>query len=307
MEVILIMKHTYRKSSFARRRAKLRRYRFILFVILIAVSVISIWHCFQKLSELISLAETAHAQTGAENSPTLFSILQEGKDDSNSSSSNLPYYSADEAYRIALDGLSQDGIPTGCESVSTVCVLQYWGIDITPDTFIQNYLPCESFLVKGETIYGPDPNESFAGDPYTSGSLGCFSNVIIKALDAMKADGYAGIRDFQFLNIRDQSLASLADTYVTRGIPVIVWATMNMQPSYDGMEYYLKDGSLFTWTAREHCMVLCGFSDSSFYLMDPMADGEIVAYDKDVSETRFDELEQQVVVLVKKKIESPTH
>lgn len=95
------MNHTYRKSSFARRRAKLRRYRFILFVILIAVSVISIWHCFQKLSELISLAETAHAQTGAENSPTLFSILQEGKDDSNSSSSNLPYYSADEAYRIA--------------------------------------------------------------------------------------------------------------------------------------------------------------------------------------------------------------
>ena len=37
---------------------------------------------------------------------------------------------------IEMNGLSQDGIPTGCESVSAVMVLNYWGVDITPEEFI---------------------------------------------------------------------------------------------------------------------------------------------------------------------------
>ena len=50
---------------------------------------------------------------------------------------------AKEEACIKMTGLSQKDIPTGCESVSTVMVLNYLGVEIEPETFIDNYLPCK--------------------------------------------------------------------------------------------------------------------------------------------------------------------
>lgn len=87
---------------------------------------------------------------------------------------------------IEMNGLSQDGIPTGCESVSAVMVLNYWGVDTTPEEFIDNYLPRQKFYQVDRILYGPDPEEAFAGDPYSANSLGCYPKVILKALGNMK-------------------------------------------------------------------------------------------------------------------------
>lgn len=215
---------------------------------------------------------------------------------------NTVYSSPSEEERksgafITMKGLSQDGIPTGCESVSTVMALQFMGVEITPEEFIGNYLPCENFWKENGSIYGPDPDECFAGNPYEAGSLGCFAGVIEKSLKNMKKANYPGMENIRIENVSGMELKKLAETYISREIPVIVWVTIDMEPSYEGMEYYLKDGSLYVWRAREHCMVLCGYDEENYYLMDPLSDGRMVSYNLETVEARYEELGMQAVVL----------
>ena len=202
-----------------------------------------------------------------------------------------------ESMFIEMKGLSQDGIPTGCESVSTVMVLNYWGVDITPETFIDNYLPCQSFYRVDGALYGPDPEEAFAGNPYTTNSLGCYPKVILKALGNMKNCRVPGMDSLKFADISDMELTQIIDNYIVNNIPVLLWCTMGMNPVRDGMQYHLDDGSLYTWRAGEHCMVLCGYDKENYYLMDPLAGGEKVGYPKEIVEERYKEMGRYAVVV----------
>lgn len=67
---------------------------------------------------------------------------------------NVPFISQNNKY------------PTGCESVSTVMALQYAGVDMTVENFIDNYLD------KGSNK-SFDPNICFGGDPYSTSGYGC--------------------------------------------------------------------------------------------------------------------------------------
>ena len=83
---------------------------------------------------------------------------------------------------ISVQGISQKGIPTGCETVSTVALLHYFGIDIDVDDFIENHLPCQDFYYQNGKLYGANRHQAFAGNPYKKSSLGCYPKVIMKAL-----------------------------------------------------------------------------------------------------------------------------
>jgi len=69
--------------------------------------------------------------------------------------------------------------PTGCESLSAVMLLQYLGLSITPQCFIEKYLPRRPYL----RSTGPDPRRCFVGDPTDPDSMGCYAPVIAAALD----------------------------------------------------------------------------------------------------------------------------
>ena len=45
----------------------------------------------------------------------------------------------------------------GCESISSVMLLQAVGIDIDPDTFIARDLPHAPYWEQDGKLYGPDP------------------------------------------------------------------------------------------------------------------------------------------------------
>lgn len=199
--------------------------------------------------------------------------------------------------RIPFHGLSQSEIPTGCESVSTVAVLQHYQIQISIDEFISAYLPCDTFYWKDNKLYGPDPREFFVGNPYSKSSLGCYPDVIMKALKKMKNKGYPGMDELSFQKVTDSNLDALVTEYVAKQIPVILWITIGMKEPYDGMQYYLENGSLYTWKAQEHCAVLCGYDEESYYIMDPLADGEIIAYPKDLVEKRYEEMGRNAIVI----------
>ena len=54
----------------------------------------------------------------------------------------------------------------GCESISSVMLLQAVGIGIDPDTFIARDLPHAPYWEQDGRLYGPDPWQVYPGDPH---------------------------------------------------------------------------------------------------------------------------------------------
>ena len=72
-----------------------------------------------------------------------------------------------EKQLINVPYLSQSpGYPTGCESVSSVMLLQYLGYEITVDEWIKQYLEQQEFETRAGIVYGGDPRKVFCGNPY---------------------------------------------------------------------------------------------------------------------------------------------
>ncbi len=186
-------------------------------------------------------------------------------------------------------------LPTGCESVAAAMVLQYYGVNITAEEFASSWLECnENFYSSNGKLYGPDPNEVFAGNPFTYNSYGCFADPIVKAINRSSTNCTAK-------KIIGNSLEQLCEDYIDNNEPILIWATMNMKESCEGETWYLENGSAFTWISGEHCLVLVGYNDDYYFLNDPMSDS-IVAYQKNIVEKRFAELGEQAIYITKDQL-----
>ena len=184
--------------------------------------------------------------------------------------------------------------PTGCESVSTVTVLRFYGENITAAKFIDEYLPKSAgFYYESGRRYGPSLYDFFIGNPRTAASYGCMAPVIEKAL----CDYFGGSERVK--NTTGAELSELCDEYIDNGIPVIMWATINMLETNPKNTWYLKDGTRFSWPGNEHCLVLTGYDADSYYFNDPYA-GKTVKYKKQTVKDRYAELGRQSVVILKK-------
>lgn len=191
--------------------------------------------------------------------------------------------------------------PNGCEAVSTVMALNYAGIDIGVDEFIDNYLdmsPLPEIRDDGE-LWGYSPWEYFLGDPRDYDGLCCYAPAITKALDK-----FVDTEKYEVIELHGASLDELCRDYVMQGDPVIVWATMYMNYPYEpGWEWNVIDGGegeTFSWVAPIHCLLLVGFDSDYYYFNDPTA-GEKVAYPKWDSEVAYEGLYEQAIVVRQKK------
>lgn len=192
---------------------------------------------------------------------------------------------------LEVDYLGQGGYPTGCESVTAVMALRYAGYDISVEEFIDCYLPQGDFWVEGEQAYGDDPYQCFVGDPYSSSGFGCFAPALATALA-----GVAG--EDAVADLTGTSLNSLCRKYIDQGTPVILWATMDMREPTAGRSWILADsGETFTWTAGEHCLLLVGYDQNSYYFNDPYEDKGLTAYDRQLVETRYQQMGSQALAL----------
>ena len=184
--------------------------------------------------------------------------------------------------------------PTGCESVSAVMALRFLGLPITVDEFIEKDLACKDLHREHGVLYGPDPNKYFIGDPHTNddGSYGCYAGAIMDAIKRTRKR----YPDFGWepINLTGLDVEMLAEKYVQRGVPVIFWATMDMEPVRKGGQWKLEDGTDFVWPAGEHCLVLTGHTDHGYRFHDPRT-GTAVIYASDICEARFQELGRQAV------------
>ena len=185
--------------------------------------------------------------------------------------------------------------PTGCESVSTVMLLQFLGISITVDEFIENYLEKEEFETRNGELFGPDPRKYFVGSPYDEESFGCYAPVIKESLEHVLGEEY------RVLDKTGTDTKELIRDYIDRGMPVIYWACINMREPIIGPEWKLKEtGENFTWISNEHCMLLVGYDEENYYFNDPYENHGVIGYPKDVVEDRHAAQHMQAVVVEKR-------
>lgn len=182
--------------------------------------------------------------------------------------------------------------PTGCESVSTVMLLQYLGYAVSVDGFIEEYLDRQVFEEREGLLYGPDPRRAFAGSPYDPDSFGCYAPVIARALERIVSDRYA------VQNETGREISDLLAAYIDREMPVILWACMDLRPSIVGPSWrLLEGGDIFTWRSNEHCMLLVGYDAEQYFFNDPYENHGCVAYPRALTEQRYKEQGMQAVSL----------
>ncbi len=191
----------------------------------------------------------------------------------------------------------RDKYPTGCESVTAVMALQYAGVEITVEEFIDQYLPqgeAPHYDEFGNYI-GADPWEEFLGSPYSEEGWGCYAPVIAGAIEQVLSD--REVSGLEVKELRGKDLSTLCEEYVENGVPVMVWATIDMEEPVESTEYILEDtGEEFTWIYPLHCLLLTGADEDFYYFNDPLA-GKDVPYPKDQVETAYRGVGAQAIAL----------
>lgn len=196
--------------------------------------------------------------------------------------------------RIDVPYLDQSqAAPTGCESVSAVMLLNWLGVDISIRDFIDRYLDKEDFQTRGGILYGPDPREAFAGDPYDPEAMGCYAPVIQRALERLIG------RDYEVIDETGTDIDTLVRRYIAgEGTPVLLWATIDLKPFVPGPSWRLvRDGSEFTWRSNEHCMLLVGCDEAHYIFNDPWNNNGVVAYERALVRARHAEQYSQAVAI----------
>ncbi len=178
----------------------------------------------------------------------------------------------------------------GCEGVSAVMLLNYYGIDIDCDYFFGNALDTFPFTYAWQTntYYGEDMDRFYVGDPSHEFGKGCFAPVIKTAIEKIVPDDYIAVVE------QGGTVEKLVDKSLKKkGQLILLWATSYMRDSFDGTVWRInRTNGAFTFHAYMHCMVLVGYDDvrDYYYFNDPL-EGKVVAYNKRLVEKSSKSLE----------------
>ncbi len=199
---------------------------------------------------------------------------------------------------LEIPYISQEGIlPTGCELISAMMVLSHYGADVTIEDVVDNTF-CAYPVTEGDRTHGYSPYRAFIGSPYDESSFGCYPPVIVDMMNKLLPKG-KGAAD-----ITGMELSDIAEIYLPQGVPVLVWATINMMETESRVGWYLldDDGSetdeWYNWKANEHCLVLVGYDEEQYYFNDPYEGNGLVGYERELVETRYAEIGKCAVVVM---------
>lgn len=187
----------------------------------------------------------------------------------------------------------------GCESISTVMLLQYLGIAIDPDDFIDHHLPRGWSTGTGADMVAPDPMYYYINEPRDLSGWGCYAPCIVNAIQSvLEARGLADT--YTVVDETGKTAAQLCEEYIDNGMPVVFWATLDMEPSEGVSRWTLPDGRPFVWKQHEHCLLLVGYDAENYWFNDPWHNHGCCPYPKALVEDRH-RVQDMYAVSVKKK------
>ena len=104
-----------------------------------------------------------------------------------------------------------------------------------------------------------------SGIPGQFTACGCNAPVIVEAAGRVLEGTDRKIR-----NLTGTGLSTLCREYISRDIPVILWATIQMQAWTNTITWTDEvKGDTVTFYTAEHCLVLMGFDEENYYFSDP--------------------------------------
>ena len=255
----------------------------VLFAIILLLIMICIIISFNKCSS--DSADTA--DNAASSEPVVQTTTMPEK------------YIIDENVKV----IKQDDLKAGCETYACTMLLNMLGFDLDEHTIADNYLNCQ-FVYMGEEEggenYGPDLYSAFAGTAY--GGWGVYAPSMAKSMNNYLKDRKSNLKAYNMENV---PLEDLIDEYVSKGVPVMVWATTDMDEPYVFTTWIVnyvdenartKLGDTFSWYMHEHCLVLIGYDSDSYYFADSTA-GKISVFKKDLVKKRYEQMGQQSIVV----------
>lgn len=186
-------------------------------------------------------------------------------------------------------------LPVGCEITCAAAMLNFFGYDVEKCYLADNYLPVSSeFTEKDGKLFGPDPRKVFVGDPYGRG-YGCYEDVIAAVLDDYFSSHDSKNRAVILEDANSADLERLLD----RGVPLIVWASIDMKPyKYNKVsEWQTEDGDTIMWLSNSHTLILTGYDGAFYFFMDCSDKTEIQRYPKETFLSRWKENGSQCIAV----------
>ncbi len=184
-------------------------------------------------------------------------------------------------------------LPNGCEITSLTAVLNYYGYDTTKTAMADTYLPKQAFSSKDGKLYGPDPNQLYAGDPRSQkGGFYSFAPpIVVAAENYFAASSRTGSAQDISGSTREQLIEQL-----NKGVPVVVWTTLDMsKPNFNYGWYLTATGEYYEALVNLHVVVLNGYEDGKVHVMNPLQ-GQ-VTYDADVFFRSYEEMGRHALVV----------
>jgi len=207
-----------------------------------------------------------------------------------------------DSYMIEnVEVIPQTDLKAGCETYACTMLLHILGFQVDEHTIADNYLNIRyiSWDENGN-MFGPDMNSAFAGSPYAG--WGVYAPSMAKSMNRYLADQKSELKAYPY---KDIPFEQLAEDYTAKGIPVMVWATTDMQEPYVfntwTVDYVDEDaeaaiGDKVSWYMHEHCLVLIGYDEKEYYFADSSA-GAISHFDKELVKQRYEQLFSQCIVV----------
>ncbi len=258
------------------------RIRIFIFLLLIIAAIALIW--------VLSKNKNTTMDSGTHSAIPVVQLTTDNTSTSESKSGIKPLTSL---YIENVPHIYQaESYPTGCESVAAVSLLQYYGLDITVEDFIDNHLPKTDYpYYKNEVMFADSPWDAFIGDPYSDSGYGCYSTAIVRAMHSAVPEKY------QISTLYNVPLETLFKNYVKQGHPVLIWGTIEMQEPRVGHKWTLPNGKEFTFISPEHALLLIGADNENYYFSDSMRQDAVVSYPKAACETAYAALHKQAIVI----------
>lgn len=158
--------------------------------------------------------------------------------------------------------------PNGCETIALYLMLKYYGINVSPETLVNNLKKGDGVHWENNIRYGGDPEIEFVGDPRDEHGYGVYQKPIINLASKYKS----GMVDYT-----GHSLSQVLQL-VRSGKPVQVWVSINLKNTSVCADWIHKaSGKKINWICRLHSVVIVGFNDSYVYVSDPYT-GDIEKY-----------------------------
>lgn len=196
--------------------------------------------------------------------------------------------------------LQNPELPTGCESVSLTILLNHIGFSVDKMTLVRDYLPKLDFYWYNGVYYGADFRTTFAGNPESANSYGCYAPCITTT-----ANNYFSDNELKSMayDITGMDFDGLLNDYVYNDIPVLIWITSsNLHETMPTSIWTTPAGEKVQWLAYEHCVVLTGYDKdkSLVYISDPLIGNTSCDYSR--IKQRYIDMGQQAVCIKRNDI-----